>query len=249
MAADQGSKLQQKQTIKGVKRMKKQSKIILIVMAVLTFIGLSAFSVAQQVSAQGGPDNEVARLGMGFDDHMQALADELGITPEDLQAAYLEANTAFIEAKVSAGEITQDEADELIEDLDDDNRSFRMSRGMGPVGPEMLDTYLAEALGITVEQLTEARDNVFLAQINQAVTDGKITQEQADLMIARQSIQGYMAEARTTAYQNAIAQAVTDGKITQAQADLLLANIGEGRGMGFGGGMGFSGGRRGGGRR
>lgn len=229
--------------------MKKKSKIILIVTAVLTFVGVSAFSVAQQVSAQGSSGNEVARLVTGIDDHMQALADELGITLEDLQAAYLEAHTAFIETKVAAGELTQDEADELIEDLDDDNRSFRMVRGMGPVGPEILDTYLAEALGVTVEQLTEARDNVFLAQINQAVSDGKIAQEQADLMLARQAVKSYLPDARKAAYQAAIDQALADGSLTQAQADLLLENIGEGRGMDFGSGMGFSGGRRGGGRR
>lgn len=229
--------------------MKKQTKIGLIALGLLVVMGLSAFTVANQVSAQGGIDQGNLRIGIDNDDHEQALADELGISLKDLQAAYTSAHTAMLNDKVAAGEITQEVADEILEDLGDANRSFRMGRGIGHVGPETLDTYLAEALGISVDQLTEARNNVFQAEIAQAVADGRITQEQADLMIARRSVQGYMADARTTAYQNAIAQAVTDGKITQAQADLLLANIGTGRGMGLGGGMGFGGGRCGGGRR
>jgi len=226
--------------------MKKQTKIGLIALGLLVVMGLSAFTVASQVSAKGGIDQGNLRIGISNDDHKQALADELGISLEDLQAAYTIAHTALLNDKVAAGEITQDDADEILEDLDDTIRPFRMGRRMGPVGPETLDTYLAEALGISVDQLAEARDNVFQAEIAQAVVDGKITQEQADLMIARRSVQGYMADAWSTAYQNALAQAVADGKITQAQADLLLANIGTGRGTGFGGEMGFGGGRCGG---
>ena len=226
--------------------MKKQTKIGLIALGLLVVMGLSAFTVANQVSAQGGIDQGNLRIGISNDDHKQALADELGISLEDLRAAYTSAHTALLNDKVVAGEITQEVADEILEDLDDDDRSFRMGRRMGLAASETFDTYLAEALGISVDQLTEARDNLFQAEITQAVADGKITQEQADLMIARKSVQGYMAEARTTAYQNALVQAVADGKITQAQADLLLANIGTGRGTGFGGGMGFGGGRCGG---
>lgn len=226
--------------------MKKQTKRVLIVLGLLAVMGLSAFTLANQVSAQGGIDQGNLKIGISNDDHNQALADELGISLEDLQAAYTSAHTALLNDKVAAGEITQEVADEILEDLDDTIRPFRMGRGMGPVGPETLDTYLAEALGISVDQLAEARDNVFQAEIAQAVADGRITQEQADLMIARKSVQGYMAETRTTAYQNAIAQAVTDGKITQAQADLLLANIGNGRGIAFGGATAFGGGRCGG---
>jgi hypothetical protein len=229
--------------------MKKQTKIGLIALGLMVVLGLSAFTVADQVNAQGGIDQGNLRIGIDNDDHMQALADELGISLEELQAAYISARTTLLNDKVAAGEITQEVADEILEDLDDAGHPFRMGRGMGPVGPETLDTYLAEGLGISVDQLTEARNNVFQAEIAQAVADGRITQEQADLMIARRSVQGYLAEARTTAYQNAIAQAVTDGKITQAQADLLLANIRSGLGTGFGGGMGFGGGRCGGGRR
>jgi polyhydroxyalkanoate synthesis regulator phasin len=225
--------------------MKKQTKIGLIALGLLVVIGLSAFTVATQVNAQGGIDKGNLRIGIDNDDHKQALADELGISLEDLQAAFTSAQTAILQDKVAAGEITQDKADKILEDLDDTDRPFRMM-GKGPVQSETFDTYLAEALGISVDQLTEARNNVFQAEIAQAVADGKITQEQADLMIARRSVQGYIADAQTTAYKNAIAQAVIDGKITQAQADLLLANIGEGRAMGFGGGMGFSGGRCGG---
>ena len=233
--------------------MKKYTKMILVGIGLVMVLGLSAFIGANKVSA----NSLVASFGPGMgraEDHLEALADELDITLEDLQAVYLTAYQATIQARVEAGDITQDQADEWLEDLDDTD----MPRGgrFGPRGfgvSDEFNPYLAEALGITVDKLTEAKDNVFQAEITQAVADGDITQEQADLMIARRAAQSYMADARRTAYKNAIAEAVTDGAITQAQADLLLANIEEGGfgggRMGLGGGLGGRGGSCGGGRR
>ena len=50
------------------------------------------------------------------------------------------------------------------------------------------DALLADALGITPEKLQEARTQAFNARIDQAVTDGKLSQEQADLMKGRRAL-------------------------------------------------------------
>lgn len=96
--------------------------------------------------------------------------------------------------------------------------------------------YLAEALGITVEELQAAQEKAHAAMIAQAVEDGVITQEQADLMAAGQAFRAYMADADAQSMTDALAAAVEAGAITQEQADLLTEQMGQmGRGGMFGG--------------
>jgi len=169
------------------------------------------------------------------------LANALGITSEELSAAYQTAQEAM---------------------------------------PEF-DALLADTLGISTDELSAARKTAQEAAIQSAVENGDMTQKQADLIQARQALQGYIdREALTaqalglsveelqaerqagstmqdllekqgltqeefqaamqTAYQAAVQQAVDDNVITQAQADLILSNEG-----GFGPGMGFPGFERG----
>ena len=105
--------------------------------------------------------------------------------------------------------------------------------------------YLAEALGITVEELQAAQVKAQDAMIDQAVEDGTLTQEQADLMKARQAFMQYYAEQSEQALEDALSAAVEAGALTQEQADLLLEHQGQmGRGM-FGGGFGERGERGG----
>lgn len=97
---------------------------------------------------------------------------------------------------------------------------------------------LAEALGITVEELQAAKDEVRANLLAEAVAAGEITQEEADLMEARWVLQEFLRDRMQTAYDDAIADAVTEGIITQEQADQLSS---EGGGF-FGPGMGGMGG-------
>jgi hypothetical protein len=114
-----------------------------------------------------------------------------------------------------------------------------------------VDTYLAQALGITTDQLTAARETARLAAIDQALAKGLITQAQADALknndrsfgrgglgfFADQSqidenallaqalgiTTDKLAQARTAAEDLRLAAAVADGTMTQAQADLMKA--------------------------
>ncbi len=161
----------------------------------------------------------------------EALAEALGVTVEELEAAKTEARTAAINQAVADGVLTQEQADELLA-----NGGGRMGRFGN------METYLAEALGISVEELQTARQTVFAANLADMVAAGEITQEQADMMLARQAVQGYVdVEAIQAAvqsiYADAITQALADGVITQEQADQLLSDQSfNAPGFGFGGG-------------
>jgi hypothetical protein len=168
------------------------------------------------------------------------LAEALGITVAELQAAYQEAWTAAINQAVADGLLTQEQADQL---LLEGNGGFRGHHGL--FGSDT-DEYLADALGISVEELQAARAEVTAARLAELVEAGVITQEQADLAAAQQAVQNYvdreaLQAAVQDAYETAIAQAVADGAITQAQADQLLERLQSSslQGFGFGGFGGF----------
>jgi len=60
----------------------------------------------------------------------------------------------------------------------------------GPTRP--FDQFLAEELGITVERLQEARAKAARRALDQALADGKITQEQYDHMVTMQALRAYI---------------------------------------------------------
>lgn len=143
------------------------------------------------------------------------LAEALGITVEELQAARETAYAAYLADAVAAGEITQVQADELL----------ARQRLSSYIDHEAL---VAEALGLSVDELEAA------------LAGG---QSLSDLMTAQGLTAETLQTALQTAYEAAIARAVADGVITQAQADAYLSaspNFGL-----FGGHHGFGGGRGG----
>ncbi len=103
---------------------------------------------------------------------------------------------------------------------------------------------LANALGITTEKLQAAQEKAAAAELAQAVTDGRMTQAQADQVTAERALQKYITDKGL--FKSAVDAAVKDGVITQAQADTILA---QGQLGMFGGDMGrggFGGGHGGG---
>lgn len=120
--------------------------------------------------------------------------------------------------------------------------------GRGPGG--QADTYLADALGVTIDDLTTAYTAARVVAIDQAVTDGLLTQEQADALKSgagriddrglapigqnKDAQDALLAEqlgitvdqleaAETTANDARLAAAVEAGQITQEQADQMQA--------------------------
>lgn len=137
----------------------------------------------------------------GFGEQSTYLADALGITVEELQAAQDAVRTAQMEAAVAQaltdGLITQEQADAMLAGEAGFGHGMRGMRGFGPGGPgsdnqEEHDALLAAELGISVEALDAAQAAAREAALAQAIADGVITQEQADLMAAGQALRDYI---------------------------------------------------------
>jgi hypothetical protein len=199
---------------------------LLVGLGVSTYRNASAAApAAASVSTSTQLFNEIAVKGPGIDREAadQYLADALGITTEELSAARQTAYEAALTQSVEQELTTQAQADAL--------KSGDLAFPIGGRWGEWLaqngidfDTFLADALGISIEKLQEARQTAQYARIDQAVVDGDLTEDQALLMKARYALANSQnfQDSMQSAFKAAIQQAVDDGLITQQQADLLL---------------------------
>lgn len=170
------------------------------------------------------------------------LADALGISTDKLQAAYQKAGAAAIDKALADQLITKAQADALKQRLvaagTNGLPGFALFGGRGFFGGTV-DTraLLADALGISVADLTTAEQKAQMAVIDQAVTAGNLTQEQGDMAKAWLGYQNYWSAQRGT-FAESVDKALKAGAITQAQADLLKQNAQSFAGMGGRGMMG-----------
>lgn len=221
----------------------------LVTAALLTAALSSAVVYAQRATATPTPEEETTtattttpagprggRWADVKDETQTKLAEVLGITVEELEAAHTAAWETQIAAAVEAGTITQEQADFMLEN----------GRGMGHwIGNDSEQIYLAEALDITLEELQAAHEQVWADTLAAAVAADEITQEQADLLTAQRAVADYERAQAQAEYAAELAAAVEAGAITQEQADLLLANAERGLfgmrnfGMGLRHGFGF----------
>ncbi|MGB4595156.1 MAG: hypothetical protein WBI14_04565 [Anaerolineaceae bacterium] len=179
-------------------------------------------------------------FGIGGDD--SDVAEKLGKTVEEMTAARTAALEKAVADAVTAGVITQTQADGIKADGYYGWGQLVRLAGEDYASTLDQDKYFAEALGVTVEALNQARADVRAEQLAAAVEAGTITQEQADLIAGQQALvnsETFQADVKSS-LEAAINQAVTDGTITQTQADALIAQLADqnlGRGMmsfGFG---------------
>lgn len=188
---------------------------------------------------QRGFDRIGPRAALADIDEAELLAEALGISVAELQAAQEAVRTAMIAQAVTDGQITQEQADQLLAAPG----GMMASRGICGFGPHGVDraALLAAELGISEEALQDALDQVQAARLKAIVEAGVLTQEQADLIAAYQAVQGFVDyDGLTTSvqsfFQDAIEKALADGVITQAQADLMLGNLSHLTMRGFPGG-------------
>ena len=139
-----------------------------------------------------------------------ALAVELGITVDELNAAREAAKATLLRQAVDEGKLTQEQVDQILAG------GFKPMDFMRTLREEYfpqgtMQSITAETLGMTVEELESAH------------AEGKrlpeIAEEQGVDVTA-------VAEAVKAAFEEAVAQAVADGVITQEQADQLLSRGG-----------------------
>jgi hypothetical protein len=166
---------------------------VLVGAAAFGFISVTrarAASSQQAVAFHGGPGF------MGFGPGGQAdetnLAQALGITVQQLQTAEQKAFDAAVQQALGKGLITQNQADMLI------LRGGRFGRGemngnmFGQNSGIDYQSLLATQLNITTTALQSAQEQAYTNQINQAVQDGTLTQQQADLILGRHALQSYL---------------------------------------------------------
>lgn len=171
------------------------------------------------------------------------LAEALGISVDDLNVAYQTASQNAINQALSEGLITQSQADQLLER----GYAFPFFKGRNWFTESSIDyqALLAEALGIPVERLEEAYQQAYQARIDQAVVDGRLTEEEADFIRGQEALfsNESFRSSMQSAFETAVQQAVVEGVITQSQADQILSRSGSGAGF-----LNFHGGLRGFGR-
>ena len=224
--------------------LKKHRWSLLAVTAVLAVVLVSAAVLPTAAFAQGAPWDRTSQRGFPGDfpgvptNDGQDLADALGITLDELEAAQQEVFDATLAQAVADGKLTQERADQIKE------RSGMARFGMigrsGRFAGDSIDrnALLADALGITVAELEAAQETVREAAHAQAVEDGKLSQEQAEQMTAMRDLMNYfqeqgVPEQMKAIIEDAVQAAVDDGVISQEQADAFLSHEGFGFGKGF----------------
>ena len=156
-----------------------------LIVMLLAVGATAAYTQVQTASAAAG-DSPVTHRGwggpVGSGDQDTLLAEALGISVEELQSAQLAAQEAALAEAVDTGLLTQEQADMLAERAG----GFFGRKGFGLRGG--LDTgidyqaLLAAELGISVDELQTAQQAAQAAGLEQAVEDGLITAEQAELI-------------------------------------------------------------------
>jgi len=211
-------------------KLSKTLKRFLIGSVILGALALVVTVAAPSIASAHGGRGDFSRSGVmtpGPQAGDQFLADALGITVEELQVAQQKANDAALAQAVEQGLLTQEQADAIK--ARDGRFPFAMIRQFGLKADIDMDALLADALGVTPDELTAARQTARDAALDQAVADGKLTQEQADQMKAAQALRDYLAQSDLQAQMRSLMeekvnQAVQDGVITQEQADQFLQN-------------------------
>lgn len=237
--------------------MSRKKTVSLLVAGALTLVTALGVVGYQVVNAQATtptptvpttPNNAQPLVGHGMRGggySEQGLADALGITLDKLQAAEKTATDEALKQAVAAGLITQAQADHFIQNI---ANGFPM-RGLPFLKGSTIDydALLANALGISTDELKAGYQKAFETSIDQAVAAGTMTQAQADALKGQYLLanSSKFQSSMKSAFDAAVQQAVSDGLLTQAQADALLAqsNSQPGGWMGFG--MGGFGGRGG----
>ena len=183
--------------------------VVVLLLALIATVALAQDATPEATPApeQSAPDSDgsLSLRGLGHSsgfshfgegsDWLEYLAEALGITVDELAAAQDQAYAAAVADAVTAGEITQAQADAIL-----------AKRALSDYIDR--EAILATALGMTTEELETA------------LAGG---QSLADIMAERDIDTATLQTNAQAAYQAAVQQAVSDGVITQAQADEYLS--------------------------
>ena len=190
-------------------------KIALVAITVLVLGGTATgFVLAQTGDDDGAAPTQEAQKTRG-EELLAALAVNLGISQDELETAIRQTALDMVDAKVADGTLTEEEAAKVRERVEEGDgipffgggKHQRPHGGLHGGGEA-----LAEFLGITVEELREARaGEQSLAQI--AEENG----------VSRDDLIAFLVGQ----VEEKLAGKVEDGKIDQERADEMLAQLEE----------------------
>jgi polyhydroxyalkanoate synthesis regulator phasin len=196
--------------------MRKLWKIVGIasLVAILGMVTIGAVAYAQDESESGWPFD----FGQRFKD---ALADILGITVDEYDAAVQQAQGQVVDEALQEGWLTEEQAELLqwrLQQAPEFGHRGMMPKGFGGFdrgmmgGGNSLTSIAADELGMSLtELLTELQDGKSMADV--ATDKGVDVQEIVDAYIAQ--------------VKESLDEAVADGRITQNQADWQLEQVEE----------------------
>ena len=198
-------------------------KRILILGGVVAALAVGIVAVAGAGAQEATPEGDATTVEgeRPVDHYLEVLADNLGITVEELEGAMTQSHIDLVNEKVADGTLTAEEAAEIIERIESGEGRLFPPFGGGQRGCHhgklhrlhgMVVENSAEVLGMEVEALQEElHAGNSLADV--ATAQGvEVEQFKADLL---------------TAIEADLDEKVADGTITQEQADNILARITE----------------------
>lgn len=148
-------------------------KLLAVALVAVAVVAGTGAAIAAGGGSAGSSDNSdlkrTAQHLAAKDDFQADVAERLGVTVAELEAAFTGAANDRIDAAEKAGDVTAAEADGLREAVTDGHLARRIA----------LPADVAAKLGTTEEKLQEAftaaRKAQAKARVDQAVADGKIT--------------------------------------------------------------------------
>ncbi len=198
-------------------------KKFLVAGGVLAALAVGIVAVAGAGAQEATPEGDTAAVEgeRPVDHYLEVLADNLGITVEELEGAMTQSHVDLVNEKVADGTLTAEEAAEIIERIESGEGRLLPPFGGGHHGGHHgkfqrlvagIVQNSAEVLGMEVEALQEElHDGNSLADV--ATAQGvEVEQFKADLL---------------TAIAADLDAKVSEGAITQEQADNILAKITE----------------------
>ena len=182
-------------------------RIAIVVAAVLALGGAAVGFVAAQT------DDGSATVQADRSNFAARLAENLGITLEEFQAAVQQTQLGFVDEKLANGEITEEQAAQIRERIESGEGRFGPGHGRpGHNGCQRIVYQVAEIIGVAAGDVASALEQgETLAQIAEA--NGVSAEELAAALLSN--------------LQEHLARAVEAGKIDQARADEKLANSAE----------------------
>jgi len=213
------------------------SLVLVMVFGVVSYSVVQAQDETPTAPVQGSDtqgnttDSKPMRVGLrgGYSDDQLAAALEIDV--EALQTARQAALEKALAQAVDQGLITQAQADQYAQN--GGGRHMMGGRLFENSGIDV-EALLADELGITADELEAAETQAFNGAVDQAVADGNLTSEQADLMKGQRALRNdaNFQASMQSAFKAAVNQAVQSGLITQSQADQILAISADGFGRG-----------------